>query len=317
MKRLILSLLIIIASLFVIDRVGGRVMWWVNQNTKDIAGPKIRYLANDVKEDVVLLGTSRSNFHYVPSILSDSLGLSVFNGGIDGSGGIYSHYILLNLMLEHHTPKMVCLEVMNSTFQKEDNPFELISFFAPYIGRSERADSVFREAGNYWTYRISHLYRYNAKAMSNLAGLIVNKQTGNDHGYIPMLDPKSYPELVPGAPGGNVDSLKIKYLHKFIDICKERDIKLVMTVSPAFSTADRGVYDILRDIAEANNVPFFDYHGKGLFLDHPEYFKDNSHLWDKGARIYTSIFAHDLKKALHKNAIMEKVKAETQKIQVP
>lgn len=308
MRRLLLSLLIITAALFVIDRVGGRIMWWVNSNTKDISAPKIRYLANDVTEDVVLLGTSRSNFHYVPSVLSDSLGLSVYNGGIDGSGALYSHYILLNLMLEHHSPRVVCLEVMNSTFQKEDNPFERTSFFAPYIGRSERADSIFREAGNYWAYRLSHLYRYNAKAMSNLAGLIVNKQARSDHGYIPMPDPKSYPELVPGAPGGNVDSLKVKYLQKFIDICKEHDIKLVMTVSPAFSTADQGVYDVLRDIAEANDVPFLDYHGNGLFLDHPEYFKDNTHLWDKGAEIFTSIFAHDLK-----NAITEKTKTETQK----
>ena len=27
----------------------------------------------------------------------------------------------------------------------------------------------------------------------------------------------------------------------------------------------------------------------GLYLDHPEYFMDNDHLWDKGARKYSSI----------------------------
>ena len=35
---------------------------------------------------------------------------------------------------------------------------------------------------------ISHLYRYNSKAISNLAGLKVDKHENGDHGYI------SYPK---------------------------------------------------------------------------------------------------------------------------
>ena len=72
-------------------------------------------------------------------------------------------------------------------------------------------------------------------------------------------------------------------------------------VSPAYTEADADLYDVLKDLAKEQGIPFFDYHTQGLFLNHPEYFKDNGHLWDKGARLYTSIFAHDLKgyMALH------------------
>jgi hypothetical protein len=45
---------------------------------------------------------------------------------------------------------------------------------------------------------------------------------------------------------------------------------------------------------------FLDYHTNGLYLDHREYFMDNDHLWDKGARKYSSVFAHDLKKLINK-----------------
>ena len=48
MKRLLLSFLFVAVGLFVVDRIGGQLMWWVNQHTKDVSGPKIKYLVNDV-----------------------------------------------------------------------------------------------------------------------------------------------------------------------------------------------------------------------------------------------------------------------------
>ena len=94
-KKFLASVLFVSAGVFALDRLGGKVMQWVNQHTHDVSGPKIRYLVEDVREDVVLMGTSRCNFHYVPSIISDSIGMSVYNGGIGGSDNIYAHYIAL------------------------------------------------------------------------------------------------------------------------------------------------------------------------------------------------------------------------------
>lgn len=296
MKKLFISIIFVTIAFFITDRIGGEIMWWVNQHTQDVSGPKIRYLADEVNEDIVLLGTSRCNLHYVPSILSDSIGLSVYNGGIDASNNIYAHYFALNLILQHHTPKFVFLELMTSDYAQSDNSFETTSFFAPYIGKSKQGDSIFIEAGNYWYYKISHLYRYNAKAVSNIGGLLVNKQQGEDNGYLPQPKPTLPPqELEEAHTPTNVDSLKLKYVQKFINLCRSKDIKLVFMVSPAYTIADSDLYDVLKIIAKTNDIPFLDYHTKGLFLDHPEYFKDASHLWDKGARIYSSIFAHDLK----------------------
>ena len=299
MKNLLKSLLFVAIGLFAVDRIGGEIMWWVNQHTQDISGPKIKYLANDVNEDVVLLGTSRCNFHYVPSILRDSIEMGVYNGGIDASNCIYAHYFMLNQILRHHIPKLICLEISTSDFCVDAKSFLTTSFFAPYIGRSERADSIFREAGNYWPYRLSHLYRYNAKAVSNIGGLLVNRQDQSEHGYIPLARPAFFPEIPRKAHAPQqIDELKMQYFKRFIALCHNHGIALVLTASPAFSLADVNLYDVLKQIAHENNVPFFDYHTQGLFIDHPEYFKDEGHLWDKGARLYTSIFAHDLKKIL-------------------
>lgn len=271
-------------------------MWWVNQHSNDVSAPKLRYLVNDVHEDVLFMGTSRANSHYVPSIIADSLGMSVYNGGVDASNCIYAHYYILNHILAHHTPRIICLEVMTTDYEPQKNAFETTSFFAPYIGRNERADSIFREAGTYWRYRLSHLYRYNAKAVSNLAGLLVNRQAKGDNGYIYGHRPPHFPEHLNRVktPSG-CDSLKLHYLQRFITLCRERDIRLFFVVSPAYSIAPSDLYDVLKTVAARNDIPFLDYHTAGLFHDHPEYFKDASHLWDKGARLYSAVFAHDLK----------------------
>lgn len=135
--------------------------------------------------------------------------------------------------------------------------------------------------------------------MSNIGGLLVNKQQGSDNGYIPLPKPNFHPEKAGEAhKSQHIDELKLQYIQKFITLCKDNSIKLAFMVSPAYTIADVDLYDTLKDIAKRNDVPFFDYHTSGLFLDYPEYFKDGGHLWHKGAELYSSIFAQDLKKYL-------------------
>lgn len=309
MKRLLSSIMFVIVGFFFVDRIGGIAMWWVNQHTHDVLGPKIKYLVNDVKEDVLLMGTSRCNLHYVPSIIMDTLGVSVYNGGVDASDNIYAHYIVLNHVLAVHKPKVICLEVMANDYSEQATPFNTVSFFAPYLGINERADSVFRLAGTYWEYQVSHLYRYNAKAVSNIVGLVVNRNVKGDNGYIPCQRPNRYPDSLRRiATPKKVDSEKLFYIQKFINLCKANHIKLVLMASPMFAKVSSDYYDVLKTIAVRNGIPFLDYHTKGLYLDHPEYFRDCEHLWDKGARLYSSIFARDLKRLLAKepNTLKEK-----------
>lgn len=300
MRKLIISIVFVGFGFVLCDRLGGKLMWWVNQNTRDISGPKIRYLVNDVDADLVLMGTSRCNLHYVPSIIADTLKMSVYNGGIDASSNIYSHYIMLNHILAHHKPKMIGLEVRALDYTCQEDAFNAISFFAPYVNMNAYSDSVYRDAGTYNFYQVSHLYRYNAKAVSNIVGLIVNRQENEDSGYIPLPDPVHHPEsLEKSTFEFSYDSLKVQYIEKFIRRCQEKEILLFFTMSPYYTVANPNEYSVLKQIAEENDIPVFDYHSSGLFHDHPDYFKDERHLWDRGARLYSMIFAHDLKEFLN------------------
>ena len=299
MKQLIYSILFFILCLFVVDRLGGMAMQWVNRNTQDVLGPKFKYIHDNICEDVVMIGASRCHHHYVPSIISDSLGVSVYNCGIQGSNNIYSHYLTLCLILERYKPKVVCVEMMASDFSKQKNPFSKLCYFAPYFGYSSSADSVFRLGGLYWKYKISHLYRYNAKAASNIAGLFINRQKQDDHGFLPAKKSSIILEELTKAKNiTNIDNQKIHYLHLFTERCRNENIKLVFTVSPRYSIVDSSYYSVLKDFAREENIPFLDYHTPGLFQDHPEYFREGTHLNEKGANLYSAIFSSDLKRVL-------------------
>lgn len=299
MKKLLYSLTFILLGVFAADRLGGMLMWWVNQHTMDLSAPKIKYLANDVDEEVIMMGTSRCELHYVPSIIGDSIGKSVYNAGINASNNIYAHYIMLNHILSHHTPEIICLEIMKSDYEVEKDPFTTTTFFAPYFGKNVQADSVYRKAGLYWKYKISHLYRYNAKAVSNIAGLAVNRNPNGDNGYYPMAKPPFFPtDMEAMEAPESIDNDKVYYIQRFIDLCKDNGIRLFFVVSPSYTYPASGLYDLIKEIADRNDIVFLDYHSTGLYRDCPELFMDSYHLWDEGARKYSSVFAGDLKRHL-------------------
>ena len=297
MKKLFLSIIIIISGIFIVDRIGAKAMWWVNQHTNENAGLKIRTMINDVNADVLLMGTSRCNRHYVPSIISDSIRMSVYNGGIDASDNIYAHYTLLNLILQRYKPKVICLEVSTNDFTNPQDPFSTVSFFAPYFGNNEQSDSIFHLAGLYWQYELFHLYRFNAKATSNIAGLLIAPQDVGKDGYVPSQAPAHFIQGTPtnAEEVGATDNQKVRFIQCFIDICKREHIKLIFTISPAYTTISSNHYSIIYDIAKRNGIPILDYHTKGIYHNHPEYFEDRVHLWHKGAILFSRIFASDLK----------------------
>ena len=130
-RRLTVTLLCLLAGLYAVDRLGGLLMEQVAHHTRDVLGPKLCDLERGLDADVVLIGASRCHHHYVPSILSGSLGLSVYNAGVGGSDNIFSHCLVLRHVLSRHVPRVVCLELMTADFAPEATPFLALSFFAP------------------------------------------------------------------------------------------------------------------------------------------------------------------------------------------
>lgn len=295
MKKFLLSLLFIAGVWFSIDRIGGLAMNWVTWNTSEHVSHKICKIVSSIDSDILLLGTSRCECHYIPSIISDSTGMSVYNAGLSASGSIYFQYMTLSHVLTHHTPKVVVLDTGESEFCDNDNQLNMLTYYAPHIGRCPEADSVFQWVGIQVPYRISHLYRYHSLSNVAIARLFKIDSEFND-GYTPIAAPPSFPKT-PGLeqPPVAVDQQRVSTFRRFIALCRQHNIRLVLSISPSYSLISEHYYDELRRIAAEEHLPLLDYDTSGLYKDHPEYFYDNAHLWDEGARLFSQRFAHDLK----------------------
>lgn len=301
MKKVIVLILAVIAGCFIADRIGSNVCSAIHEHSDGITAFKYRYLFSKCEDEMVLMGTSRCEAHYVSTIIQDSLNLSVYNGGIDASGNIFSHYATLCLLLKHHTPQYIGLELSVYDFAQMPDPFNTLTYLAPYIGYDEEVDDIFRNAGTYWKYQLSHLYRYNAKIMADLAGYIVPYGEAAENGYLKKNKPLVAPQKRDTMPSSyTVDKLKMQYLNKFVKKCADNNILLFCMISPNYDKAEATSYSILHDWAKKNYITLFDYHTKGLFSNSPELFYDNHHLCHDGAVHYTKIFVHDLKDFLQK-----------------
>lgn len=303
LRKLLDTLLLLFFLSVLVDRGGGYVMRIIHEHSDDVTAPKLRSIASTVDAEVIIMGTSRANCHYIPRIMEPRIGKSVYNAGIDGSKNIYAHYFALCLLLGHHIPDVICLELMSADYRPQQDSFSGLSFFAPYIGYSDDADSLFRVAGKYSLYRLSHLYRFNSKSVSNIAGSIKRK-TQDEKGFIPSPDGMIHDRLIcsdednPKDGKFEIDSLKLEYLSKFADRCAEKGVKLIFTMSPAYTVADTALYTPIKKLAAEKSIPVMDYHTAGLFHDHPEYFHDLRHLNIPGAKAYSQVFAEDLRKII-------------------
>ena len=160
MKRFLCWLLMMLVILFGIDRSSSFIMGILYRNSKATNEYKINYVVNKMNQPVIFMGSSRCHHTYIPSIISDTLVLPVYNAGLWGEQNIYFQYGLLCDILSRYTPKVICYEIHPIDFMATPySGIERISSLSPFIGRSKGCDSLFKLNHIYVEYKISHLYR--------------------------------------------------------------------------------------------------------------------------------------------------------------
>lgn len=100
---------------------------------------------------------------------------------------------------------------------------------------------------------------------------------------------KQYAPIKEVTEGTN--TIQLEYLQKIISLCKERNKKLVMMLTP--NQMLESVYDMdyYYQIVKSLNVEFVDLHLWGV--QHPEYFYDAGHLNEEGANAFTLDIANN------------------------
>ena len=300
MKRFIIKIVVFFLIIAVIDQIGGRIIRYIDSNTKygDVLTRK--HITSHCTEDVVIMGSSRGFHHYDSQIMSDSLNLSCFNCAYEGLGilNMYGRYLLIT---RKHIPKVLIYDVFTQ--------FDLYNDDSEYISSIEglklyadepKIMNIFDDIVPLERYKLqSLLYRYN-KEIYILYSLMRTKYPSPELGYAALDGTMDYEPEPYSAEYTNrqEDSVKLKYMRKLIHEARRKGTKIIFCISPRYGTTPNSDLNPIIKLAKEENVPLLNHYTDKRFTTKKEYFKDTLHLNRAGATAYTKMIVGEIKQLI-------------------
>lgn len=288
MKKFILKVGLFFLALIIVDRALGTIFAYMGDHAKGGYMGHHKYATDKANEDILIFGSSRAIHHYNPQILSDSLGMSCYNCGVDGNG-IILFYGLWQMIKKHHKPKMIVYDIsLSFDFCKGESNQKYLGWLRADYDRPG-VKEIFAVIDPTEKYKMmSWLYRYNSKFLQNVTDYIHPIFGIEGNGYLPLKGEMDTMKIKK-ANGDNrqitLDEQKIYYLKKLIEETRGDSVKLVFAVSPSWY-GEAQVQPIV-DFFNNENAVFIDFSNKEKYTRHTEYFKDGQHLNSFGADEYT------------------------------
>lgn len=289
MKKFLVNIALFFAIVAAVDFSLGKVFHYLQSRAGGRTGAEY-YVCENATEDVIIMGSSRASHHYVPEIISEKMGMSCFNAGQDGNG-IIMQYGRWMMLTNRYTPKVLIYDI-NSSFDMamSDNmtyidrlkPFKTKSFVKDYISSLFPLERL---------KMLSNMYCYNYKYMEMASDWIKQSNYTTLSGYIPLhghIREEVVVRDVKKKKRLESDRIKIQYLGQIIKEARQMGVSVVLVVSPSWKGGyySKEIYAEIESVALKYGALFLDY-TDSIICYNPDYFKDSTHLNDKGARVFT------------------------------
>lgn len=262
----------------------------------------IDYVMTQANEDVLVLGSSVALNSFVPTIFTESTGLTSYNAASNAQNFTFFETIT-DCILKRTTPKMLILGIRPSDLTGVGIG-DRFNIFAPYYGQGyPLIDHYMNSKNSYDKYLLkSNLYRYNTIWWRILLYFFVTPSEPGEKGYIAKGIPLIKPEIIHERADSVYTERRVKSLLRIISLCEAKGVKLVVFCPPMYTVFDpEGVMPIpmvkLQEICKQHHIPFFYDTQDQNFLKRPDLFYDNEHLNKLGAPIYTKQLIHEMKEA--------------------
>ncbi len=277
--------LIIIISAIILDFVYTAVyLQGRNRNKID----QIHNL-KDENYDVVILGSSRANNHFVSEMFHKK-GLKTFNYGISGSS-LFEASLILKLMIERKFVIKNLILDADLNLRTDRQSRSATSMFLPYIHTSEITKEHFRAQNDFNEIYYIPFYRYmkyeTRIGFREMFMNVIHKKTSD-------IDNLGYAKL-DGVEDGNMESdissfkplLHNKYYEEIKSICKKNKINFIAVMTPMCENVVGMNYF---DKVKKAYPEIYNYENAVV---ENKYFSSCGHMNDSGARIFTAKIIKD------------------------
>jgi hypothetical protein len=235
------------------------------------------------KYDVVIMGTSRANNHFVTDLF-EKKGLKSFNYGISGSH-LFETSLLLKLMMANKFQiKNLILEA-DLSICNENRDEGTTARFMPYIHTNSIIKEHYKHEIDFKKLYYVPFYRYikfdSKIGFREVYEVLAKKPTNTlyNKGYYPLISDKK------GSMKNDISTLKVirnKYYEEIKKLCKQNNINLIVVMTPMCkNTKGLDYFDnVKKQYPEINNF-------ENTVTD-DRYFASCGHLNNEGAIIYTN-----------------------------
>lgn len=299
-QKLIISTVIVCLSILIIDVLVGIIGDSAVKRMPSFSGQiaKDNYRLNRVATDIVILGSSRGNHHYVTTMLKDSINsytchqYTLYNAAIAGRP-VSSNACAAESIMDRYTPKFIIFELtegeLYGSHSAKDLEFSSLNYRINPIVKRYVDDLGWKERVKF----SSNMFRYNRKIFRIVSSYL---KKGEETGYDPLYKKMTVlpsKEETEKQSGKVIDDYSLRNFTRVLQTAKEKGIPLVVVTSPRFAPTGNNAF--LSSLCKEYSTPYIELYNLDLFNSHPEYFQDAGHLNDDGAHVYTEVFFEALK----------------------
>jgi hypothetical protein len=299
MKLFVAKVFLFTILMVIIDATIGTALTAINRQVNKGDYGRNNYIANKTSQQVLIFGSSRAIHHYDTHIISDSLGMTCYNCGDDGMG-IILQYPRLASIVQRYEPRLVIYDIIPAfDITTSDNSKYLARL--RLMSNNKFAQKVCYEVDSTEQFKqLSKLYCFNSTFADVVAQYISNStSTAEQYTYAPLTG-----ELKEEKQSKNIikkenDSLKLKYLEQFVELCKKHNTKVVFVASPAYKESDISDFKPIEDICKKEHIPLLMHFNDSAYVYDKSLFYDEAHLNQRGAEKYTSQIVQEIKVLLN------------------
>lgn len=251
------------------------------------------YKMKDANANIIVTGNSRAEASYNDSILSNELGQKCINIGWSGYPFIHQYHVMIKTYLsQNKKPDLIIQEIGPWAFLDHVNPKYTVEFL-PYLDNSSFhfLEDICPELTKWDQFM---MIRYAGKTSRIIDELKYIKGIKEKHphrsGFISNYF-KNKQQL-------ECDPVIIDLFKRYVQECREKDIKLIFVCSPIHILEGQQYFDmngfwaIFNRIAKSNNIMVLNY--QNLYRNDTIYFQDAMHLNKYGRDCFSRKIAHDL-----------------------
>lgn len=283
MKRFLKHIILFLAILFAASLLLDVLYTAIISNSSERNKVENVIHTSHKKYDVIFMGTSRANNHFVTKVFEDK-GYKAFNYGISGAHLFETSLLLKLMMANKYEIKNLVLEAdLSICNEKRDEG--TTARFMPYIHCNEIIKKHYKNEVDFYQIYYLPFYRYikfdNKIGFRELYDVSSKKPTNTLHnkGYYPLISHKK------GNMKNDISTLKVirnKYYEEIKQICKKNNIKLTVVMTPMCqNTKGLNYFDKVHQL-------YPEIHNFENVITDDAYFASCGHLNDQGATIYTN-----------------------------